>query len=54
MHRHHGVVLVGTSVGLPPGLQKPIRQLQLAGARQADCLSSIKDSTCQIHCHVSQ
>ena len=24
MHRHHEVVLVGTSVGLPPSLQKPL------------------------------
>ena len=36
MHRHHEVVLVGTSVGLPPSLQKAVRQLQLAGAGQAE------------------
>ena len=47
MHRHHEVLLVGTSVGLPT---KAVRQLQLTGARQADCLSliiSVLADTCR-------
>ena len=42
MHRHQKVVLVGTSVGVPPSQlswsTKAVRQLQLTGDRQADCL----------------
>ena len=40
MHHRHEVVLVGTSVGWPPGLQnsKAVRQQPLTGARQAECL----------------
>ena len=42
MHHHHEVVLVGASVGLPPSLQ---RQLQLTGARQAECLTDDQSAT---------
>ena len=37
MHHHHEVVLVGTSVGLPPSPQKPLGSCSLlTGARQAE------------------
>ena len=43
MHHHHEVVLVGASVGLPP--TKAVRQLQLTGARQAECLTDDQSAT---------